>query len=64
LDSDESWYDVPLSVESTVIPVVKPELVDTCKRYEVAPVEVLQVREGLVEIPVAPLDGDESVGGD
>ena len=42
--------------------VEKDETVETCSPYDVAPLEALQVRVGLVEIPVAPFDGDASVG--
>ena len=41
---------------------VKLELVETCSWYEVAPAEAFQLNVGLVETPVALLDGEDSVG--
>ena len=41
----------------------KLELVDTCTRYDVAPLEALQVSVGAGEIPVAPLAGEPRTGG-
>jgi hypothetical protein len=42
--------------------VVKLEEVETWSPYEAAPLEAFQVSVGLVEIPVAAFDGEESVG--
>jgi hypothetical protein len=49
-------------VESSKTVVVKAELVDTCKRYLVAPVTALHASVSVVGWFVAPLMGDESVG--
>ena len=38
------------------------ELVETCTRYTVAPLEAFQLKVGLVEISVAPFAGEASVG--
>jgi hypothetical protein len=42
--------------------LAKERLVDTCNRYEVAPVEEFQLSVGLVGTPVEPSEGEESVG--
>ena len=52
---------VVIELESNTV-VVKLELVDTCNRYDVAPLAVFQFNVGLVEMPVAPFCGDDSVG--
>jgi hypothetical protein len=59
----------PKPYEVVVIPVwftvvvEKLELVDTCRPYDVAPLEGFQLSTvGLVGTPVAPSEGDESVG--
>ena len=44
--------------------MVKLGLVDTCNRYDVAPSEAFHLNVGLVDIPVAPSEGDASVGAD
>ena len=41
---------------------VKLELVETCNRYEVAPLEGFQLKVGLVETPVAMSAGEASSG--
>jgi hypothetical protein len=57
-----------MAEEVVVIPVrfttveVKLEEVETWSPYDVAPLEAFQVSVGLVEIPVAPFEGEESVG--
>jgi len=40
------------------------ESVATCTPYEVAPVEALQLRVGLMEIPVALFSGEAKAGAD
>ena len=40
----------------------KVEIVDTCTRYDVDPATVVQVRVGVNDAFVAPLDGSMSVG--
>ena len=40
----------------------KLELVETCNRYDIAPLEAFQLNVGLVETPVAPLPGKASIG--
>jgi len=42
--------------------VEKPALVETCSRYDAAPVEALQLKAGFVGTPVAAFDGEASVG--
>jgi hypothetical protein len=54
--------DVPVIVESLRIVVAKFETVESCTRYVLAPDEALQLSVVLVAMPVALLDGDESVG--
>jgi hypothetical protein len=49
-------------VESSKTVVVKAELVDTCKRYLVAPVTAFQPSVSAVGWFVAPFWGEESVG--
>jgi hypothetical protein len=44
--------------------VAKVALVDTCTRYDVAPVEALQFNVGFVATPVAVLVGETRVGAD
>jgi hypothetical protein len=50
--------------ESSSTVVVKFELVETCSRYDVAPVDAPQLSVGLSGIPVAPSAGNASVGTD
>jgi hypothetical protein len=38
------------------------ELVESCIRYEAAPVEAFQLRAGFVATPVAPVTGDARTG--
>ena len=42
-ESELSVYDVPVKVESSTRVDPNAELVETCKRYESAPVEIFQV---------------------
>ena len=45
------------------IVVAKLELVETCTRYDVAPVEAFQLKTvGVVDTPVSPSAGERSVG--
>ena len=44
--------------------VEKSDLVDTSSRYDAAPLTAFQLKVGLVAIPVALFEGDESVGAD
>ena len=57
-------HDVPVTVASSRTVVLNEDDVESCTRYVLAPDEAFQLNVVLVEIPVAPLDGDESVGGD
>jgi hypothetical protein len=43
--------------------VEKFELVETCNPYDVAPVEAFQLMAGVIDTPVAPLAGEDGVGG-
>jgi hypothetical protein len=38
-------------------------VMETCKRYDAAPVEALQLTVGLVDTPVALFDGEARAGG-
>ena len=49
-------------VESSRIILEKFELVDTCIRYEAAPVEANHSSIGVTETPVAPSAGDSKAG--
>jgi hypothetical protein len=40
----------------------KAELVESCIRYEAAPVEAFQLRVGVVATPVAPFTGEARTG--
>lgn len=42
----------------------KLELVETWRPYDVAPEEAFQVSIGFVEVPVAPFDGEDKLGGE
>ena len=55
-------FDVVLNVESSTKRELNVELVDTCNRYDVAPVEAFQLNVRVTGCAVAPLLGDESVG--
>lgn len=44
--------------------LVNDELVETCRLYDVAPLEAFHVNVGVVETPVVPLAGEESIGAD
>lgn len=52
----------PVMVESLKIVVANPLLVETCRRYVVAPVEAFQLNVGLVEISVAASAGADKIG--
>jgi hypothetical protein len=49
--------DVVVRVESSNAVEVKVEFVETCRRYEVAPVEAPQFRVGVTGTPVAASKG-------
>jgi len=55
-------YDVPVIPLWSTTVVEKVELVESCNRYEVAPVETFQLNVGLVDTPVVSFAGDTSVG--
>ena len=57
-------YDVVASPVWFTMVVEKDELVDTCRPYDVAPLDAFQLSVGLAETPVAPFEGDRRVGGD
>jgi hypothetical protein len=56
------WKLVTLPRGTDTIPVEKSELVAYSNVYDVAPVEAFHVNVGRTETPVAPFNGDTSVG--
>ena len=50
---------MPLSLTTVEL---KPELVETCIRYDVAPLDAFHESVGLVDTPVAPFAGVLKVG--
>ena len=57
-------HDVPVTVASSRTVVLNEDDVESCTRYMLEPDEAFQLKVGLVAIPVALFEGDESVGAD
>ena len=56
-------YDVDVILLWSIMVVVNPESVETCKRYDAAPDDTFQLRSRLVATPVAPFMGLVNTGG-
>jgi hypothetical protein len=61
-ESDERMRFVVVTLESLRTSVENEEAVDTCTRYDVAPVEAFHVNVGEVETPVANCAGEVNTG--
>jgi hypothetical protein len=60
-DSGPTCFDVVVKVVSLKTNVVKHGSEDTCKLYDVAPLDAFQLNVKVVDKPVAPLLGDNSI---
>lgn len=54
---------VPVISVTVVVPVLKSLDVEYCNVYDVAPATACHVKAGVRLVPVAPLAGEERIGG-